>query len=220
MEHFGQSLPEQIAERIAQRILEGELQLGSRLKEASLAEEFGTSRAPIREALYILTLQGLVERMPRKGAVVKSYTSKELTQLYQVRCHLEEFALSEISLPLSDYGKQAFNTILDQMGNAVKNKDFHEYANLNMQFHRTLFDLADNKILASLYDHLEIPLQFLLKLSVGNEQTLVQSHQEHQQIVSLLFDGQRDKALEALKQHDLDSLSRVSKYVSRFKENN
>jgi DNA-binding GntR family transcriptional regulator len=220
MDHFGQSLPEQIAERIATRIFEGEIEPGSRLTEEPLAEEFGTSRAPIREALYILALQGLVERIPRKGAVVKSYTSKELDQLYQVRCHLEELALAQIPLPLSEQGKQTFTLILDQMEEAVKSKDLNRYTQLNIKFHHTLFELADNKILATLYEQLEIPLQFLLKLSVGNEETLKRSLEEHNQIVSFLFSGQREQALATLKQHDLDSLGRVSQYLNKTKKKN
>lgn len=220
MEHFGQSLPEQIAERIATQIIEGEIEPGSRLIEESLSEEFGTSRAPIREALYILTLQGLIERTPRKGAVVKSYTSKELNQLYQVRCHLEEFALSQLSLPMSQQDQHAYHLILDDMEKAVKTNDLIGYAHLNMKFHRTLFVLADNKILANLYEQLEIPLQFLLKLSVGNEEILTRSLQEHKQIVSFLISEQREEAFTALKQHDLASLSRVAQYINRSKKKN
>jgi DNA-binding GntR family transcriptional regulator len=220
MDNFGQSLPEQIAERIASRIINGEIEQGSRLIEEHLAEEFGTSRAPIREALYILTLQGLVERIPRKGTIVKSYTSKDLDQLYQVRSHLEQLALSLIPLPLSQQGKRTFTLILDEMGKAVKNKDLYSYTQQNIKFHRTLFDLAENKFLANLYGQLEIPLQFLLKLSVGNEETSIRSLQEHKQIISYLFSEQREEALAALKQHDLDSLERVAKYLYISKKSN
>lgn len=218
MNHFGQSLPEQIAERIATQIIDGELEPGSRLIEESLAEEFGTSRAPIREAMYILTLQGLIERIPRKGAIVKNYTSKELDQLYQVRCSLEELALSQLLLPMSEQGQRLFSIILNDMDIAVKSKDLNGYVHLNIKFHHTLFLLADNKILAGLYEQLEIPLQFLLKLSVGNEETLIRSHQEHKQIIALLIAEKREEALVALKQHDLASLSRVAQYLNRSKK--
>jgi DNA-binding GntR family transcriptional regulator len=218
MEQFGQSLPEQIAERIATQIIEGNLEPGSRLKEELLAEEFGTSRAPIREALYILTLQGLVERIPRKGAVVKSYTNKELTQLYQVRSHLEELAVKQIPLPLPEHGKRKYMQILADMEKAVENKDLNGYAQLNLQYHRMLFELADNTILAHLYEQLEIPLQFLLKVSVGNEETLHVSLQEHRQIFAFLMSGRKEEALAALKQHDSDSLSRVAQNLNRTKK--
>jgi DNA-binding GntR family transcriptional regulator len=218
MEQFGQSLPEQIAERIATQILEGNLEPGSRLKEELLAEEFGTSRAPIREALYILTLQGLVERTPRKGAVVKSYTNKELTQLYQVRSHLEELAIQQIPLPLTEQGKRNYMRIINEMEHAVTDNDLNRYAQLNLEYHRTFFELADNTILANLYEQLEIPLQFVLKVSVGNEETLRVSLQEHKHIVSLLLEGKKAEALAALKQHDLDSLSRVSQNLNRAKK--
>lgn len=210
---FGLSLPEQIADRIASQIIEGSIEPGARLKEELLAEEFGTSRAPIREALYILSLQGLVERIPRKGAIVKHYSNKELTQLYQVRSHLEELALRELQLPLTTQGKKIYQNILGKMGDAVSEQDINGYAQLNLQFHRTLFELAENSILANLYNQLEIPLQFILKLSVGNEHTLRESYQEHKEIVALLIEGKRTEAEEALKKHDADSLKRVSKLL-------
>jgi DNA-binding transcriptional regulator YhcF (GntR family) len=68
---FGLPLPEQIAEVLADEIIERKVASGSKLPESALAERFGTSRAPIREALYLLDQAGLVERTPRRGTVVR-----------------------------------------------------------------------------------------------------------------------------------------------------
>jgi len=218
MNQFGKPLPMQIAERIATKIIEGAIEPGSRIFEEQLAEEFGTSRAPIREALYILTLQGLIERTPRKGAIVKSYTRQDIEQLYQVRSHLEQLALSQIPFPLSGPGELRFTLILEDMERAVKARDYHLYSELNIRFHRTLFELADNNILSKLYEQLEIPLHFLLKLSVRDEDTLLHSFEEHKLMISLILSKQRDEALAVLKQHDSDSLSRVSDYFHNSKK--
>ena len=82
--------PEQIAEVLADEIIERKVASGSKLPESALlAERFGTSRAPIREALYLLDQAGLVERTPRRGTVVKAYSSREIEEHYQVRITLE-----------------------------------------------------------------------------------------------------------------------------------
>jgi DNA-binding GntR family transcriptional regulator len=93
---FGLLLPEQIAEVLADEIIERKLASGSKLPEPALAERFGTSRAPIREALYLLDQAGLVERTPRRGTVVKAYSSREIEELYQVHITLERIALERI----------------------------------------------------------------------------------------------------------------------------
>jgi DNA-binding GntR family transcriptional regulator len=93
---FGLPLPEQIAEVLATEIIKRELTPGSRLPELALAERFGTSRAPIREALYLLDQAGLVERTPRCGTVVKAYTRREIEEIYQVRITLERLAVERI----------------------------------------------------------------------------------------------------------------------------
>ena len=87
------SFPERIAQVLADEIVERTLLSGERLQEQKLAERFGTSRAPIREALYLLVREGLVERVPRRGAVVKRYSAREIRELYKIRVNLEELAL-------------------------------------------------------------------------------------------------------------------------------
>ena len=92
------SFPQRVAKILAEEIVERSLRPGERLPEQALAERFGTSRAPIREALYLLDREGLVQRIPRKGAIVKTYTTREIEELYKVRVTLEELAWSAIAM--------------------------------------------------------------------------------------------------------------------------
>jgi DNA-binding transcriptional MocR family regulator len=90
MKGFGRSLPQQIARILREEIIERKLLPGSKLPEPALVDRFETSRAPIREALYLLAQEGLIERTPRKGALVKGYARQEISELYRVRITLEE----------------------------------------------------------------------------------------------------------------------------------
>lgn len=85
-----------IAEHIAEQIITGELKPGQKLIENDYAAEYGTSRAPVREAFYLLTIEGLVERIPRKGTVVKGYTEEEIYDLLEIRILLESLAMKRI----------------------------------------------------------------------------------------------------------------------------
>ncbi|WP_209121115.1 GntR family transcriptional regulator [Alkalihalobacillus sp. BA299] len=72
---FGESLPEQIAKHILKKIMKGDLVPGDKIVEEYIASELNTSRAPVREALYLLQVDQIVERIPRKGTIVKSFTN-------------------------------------------------------------------------------------------------------------------------------------------------
>ncbi|WP_309520700.1 GntR family transcriptional regulator [Peribacillus frigoritolerans] len=68
--YFGESLPQQIAKHILKKIIEGEIEAGEKIVEEDISKELNTSRAPVREALYLLQVDGIVERMPRRGTIV------------------------------------------------------------------------------------------------------------------------------------------------------
>ncbi len=91
------SLPEQIAERIAEAILEDSYTPGTRLKEVELAKAFGVSRAPVREALRILETQKLVRITPQKGALVVSLSVEDLDELFLIRAALMGLSVRKIA---------------------------------------------------------------------------------------------------------------------------
>lgn len=91
------SLPEQIAERIAEAILEDHYTPGTRLKEVELAKSFGVSRAPVREALRILETQKLVRITPQKGALVVSLSVEDLDELFLIRAALMGLSVRKIA---------------------------------------------------------------------------------------------------------------------------
>src|SRR3982751_1113296 len=84
--------PPRVRDLLEEAILEGELKPGERLRAEALAQRFGTSRTPIREALLQLEAHGLVEVEPNRGAVVKTFAPAALRDLYEVRALLEPHA--------------------------------------------------------------------------------------------------------------------------------
>ncbi|KMJ55880.1 GntR family transcriptional regulator, partial [Bacillus sp. LL01] len=134
------SLSTQIAKRITQQIISGELQPGEKLSEYMYAEEFGTSRAPVREALYLLTIEGLVERIPRKGALVKGYTSSEICDLLEIRTMLEELSMKRIAEHgVREISLEKMKTILQKMHTE---QDSKQYTQLNHDFHMCLIEMS------------------------------------------------------------------------------
>lgn len=82
--------PEQIAARVADRILDDRLKPGSKIGEQELAAEFGFSRGPVRDALHILEREGLIKMVPRRGAIVTALSEEEIRELFEIRGALYE----------------------------------------------------------------------------------------------------------------------------------
>jgi DNA-binding GntR family transcriptional regulator len=89
------------SELIREAILYGKLAPGERLKEEQLARDLGISRTPVREALLLLTAEGLIESIPNRGAVVRSYTTDELAEMYDLRALLESYAARRAATRIS-----------------------------------------------------------------------------------------------------------------------
>jgi DNA-binding GntR family transcriptional regulator len=91
------SVPEQIAAKVADRIIAGQLAPGARIGEQELADEFAVSRGPVREAIRILEREGLVAVLPRRGAVVASLSAHELREVFEIRAGLFDIVVHKIA---------------------------------------------------------------------------------------------------------------------------
>jgi DNA-binding GntR family transcriptional regulator len=91
------TVPEQVAARLGDRIIGGQLAPGARIGEQELADEFAISRGPVREAIRILEREGLVAILPRRGAVVTRLSATELRELFEIRAGLFEMAVRKVA---------------------------------------------------------------------------------------------------------------------------
>lgn len=145
------TLSQKIAQSIADQIVEGSIRPGERLFENKLTDKFGTSRVPIREALYILESDGIVERIQRHGVFVKEYNQKELLDLYDVVYRLEEFALKKAIVNASDEEIDRIFKLLEKMENLIKGREIKNYFPLMEELHQLIFILSKNEVLDDLY---------------------------------------------------------------------
>ena len=108
---------------LRQAILRGELQPGERLMEIALAKKLGVSRTPIREAIRMLELEGLVLMIPRKGAEVAGITEKSLRDTLEVRRALEELAIELSCTKITDDEIEELKQAEEEFVNSIENKD-------------------------------------------------------------------------------------------------
>jgi DNA-binding GntR family transcriptional regulator len=217
-EAFGLSLPQQIAEVLADEIVERRLPLGHRLAESSLAARFGTSRASIREALYLLAQEGLIDRSPRRGAFVRAFDRREIEELYQVRYLLEELALERI-FKEPDKTRAclaALASIIEQMKRA--RKDIKSYHELNFKFHKAIVEVAGSALLLGLYKQIEGPLKIFLRVSFEPQGAVSQSINEHGRIFTAIEHGNAREACDILLAHDEEGMRRAITVLSAIIE--
>ena len=159
-----ESLTEQIKSILIGRIVDGSLSPGDRLKELQIAGEFGTSQAPVREAIRSLQALGYVEHKAHVGALVKTFTKKEIKEAYQVREALEGHCLI-----LSTEGDTAMikqlNTQLQKMQTALQKGDVQSFTEADNMFHRVMIEHSENARMLEIWDSLKIQLQVIATLA-------------------------------------------------------
>lgn len=141
------SLADRVAVRIRDAIHEGRYPPGTRLVERTLAAELGVSHIPVREALTRLTDEGLVERMPRRGARVATLTPRELEEVSSLRIVLERFVVTRVQERLTAAEEKELRRIVASMRQAAARGDFRRVLDLDQRFHERLWELADHQML-------------------------------------------------------------------------
>lgn len=156
-------LREQVKDILLQRIVSGELQPGERLVETRIAQELGTSQAPVREALRDLELLRLVESEPFRGARVRQFGDDELVEVYPVRAALEEVAGRFAAEKLQgDVG--ALEAELEAMRKAAKRGDTQALVEHDIAFHRLIVEAAGIPVLTQCWKLLGVEGRITLTL--------------------------------------------------------
>lgn len=195
----------------------GELQPGEKIVETDYAKEFGTSRAPIRESLYLLAMEGLIERIPRKGAVVKGYNEYEIYDLLEIRVSLESLALKRIKMfgIKEDIIKNMENIVEKMSSDSI---DKNDYVYMNKDFHTQIINMSGSSIIKDMYKRLGKPLLSLQRISLLEEEHIRKSIEDHVAIVNLLKGQKFDDATAIVEKHNEAGINRIR--AKLFKKEN
>jgi DNA-binding GntR family transcriptional regulator len=155
-------LREQVKEALLERILKGEYAPGERLVETRIAEEFGVSQAPVREALRDLELLRFVESEAFRGARVRAVSQDELLEIYPVRQALERVAAESAAARLTKRDLQALEQEVEAMTEAADRGDLHAQAEHDVAFHRIIVDASGNSILGDVWRSLRVEARTLI----------------------------------------------------------
>jgi DNA-binding GntR family transcriptional regulator len=198
------SLVELSMRRIRHEILSGALAPGERLIEEQLTQRFGTSRAPLREALRSLGQQGLVEHLPRRGVRVTELSREDVDELFGLRDVLERYAV-EIALPPSGaHDLSGLAMALEGMATAVEADDPLSENEAHRRFHVALVGLAGHRQLLLAYEPVIFKLQLYMAANLRREaeqRAPSEGVARHRRLFDAIASGDPAIALDALSLH-------------------
>jgi DNA-binding GntR family transcriptional regulator len=195
------SLHEQVADTLRQEIFAGTLAPGSFVDEVALCERLEISRTPLREALKVLTAEGLVRHEPRRGCFVNEVTERDLDEIFPVIALLEGRCAHEAALRASDADLIALEVLHDKLQKAARDKRIVDYYDANYAIHEAIITLADNRWLAQVIAGLRKILKLARLQQLHAPGRLAQSLSEHLAVFAALKARDAEGADAAMRTH-------------------
>ena len=202
------ALYEEVAELLRQRIFSSELAPGSWIDEMRLAEEYGISRTPMREALKVLAAEGLVTMKVRRGAYVTEVNDKDQRDVYHLLALLESDAAGVVAQNASDAQLQDLKSLHQELVACVH--DTERFFEVNERFHMRLLEIADNRW----RDQMVADLRKVMKLNRHNSLLksgrIEESLSEHQALMDALLVRDAAASVQRMKEHFENGLEAAS----------
>jgi DNA-binding GntR family transcriptional regulator len=177
------TLRERIAEGIRNAIVNGTIPTGSRVAEPDLAERFGISRTPVREALRQLESEGFITVVPRKGAIVASLSAKDISDFYDLKMVLEGYAARQATHALTDADIDRMDRVNDEMTATAAAGDWRKAIELHNEFHDIFVAASGNERLAAIDRNLVMQFQ-RFRLILAMHGSIEGSARQHREIVA------------------------------------
>ncbi|ANY62453.1 GntR family transcriptional regulator [Comamonas aquatica] len=195
----------EVAELIRQRIYSRELEPGSWIDEMKMAEAFGISRTPLREALKVLAAEGLVTMKVRRGAYVTEVSEKDLRDVYHLLSLLESDAAATVAEQATAAQLEQLQLLHQELEAAVANAD--QFFCVNEAFHMQLLALCDNRFLSQVVADLRKVMKLNRHQSLFKRGRIEDSLQEHAAIVQALSQRNPAAARQAMHTHFANGLA-------------
>lgn len=195
------SLHDEVAAQLRERIFAGELAAGSFLDEVRLAEEMKISRTPLREALKVLTVEGLVRHEPRRGCFVNEVTEQDLDEIFPVLALLEGRCAFEAARNATDADLATLEDLHQKLQKHAKAKRINEYYATNFAIHEAIIKLAANRWLATAISDLRKIVKLARQQQLHAPGRLEQSLSEHLAVFAALKARDPEGAEAAMRTH-------------------
>ena len=205
-----------LRDRLEQDIVTGALRPGERLDEQSLADRFGVSRTPIREALMQLASAGLVELQARRGAFVASLSLREVIERFEVMAALEGACGALAARRITEAERLELLEAHKACAQQAPGGDADSYYYLNERFHHVIYEACHNTYLAEQARQLHDRLKPFRRLQLRARSRVATSLTEHQAIVDAILASDSSRAEQLLRDHILIQGERLTDFIATF----
>ena len=193
------ALYEEVAELLRERIFRQELAPGSWIDELKLAEEYGISRTPLREALKVLATEGLVTMKVRRGAYVTEVSEQDLSDVYHLLALLESDAASVVAARATPAEQAELEALHAQLEAAVADRE--AFFRINEAFHRKLLAVANNRWRDQMVSDLRKVMKLNRHHSLLKSGRIQESLAEHRALMQALLARNPSAAAERMREH-------------------
>jgi DNA-binding GntR family transcriptional regulator len=194
-------LYEDVADRLREQIFSKKLPSGSWLDEQSLADQFGISRTPMREAIKVLASEGLVTIKMRRGAYVTEVIRRDLEQIFSVLSLLEGQAAKEAATKATEDELNLLDHLHHRLEKAAADRDLEQFFEINVKFHDLIQEIAGNRWMNSVVGDLRKVLKLHRRDSLTSTDRLQNSLVEHREILRALLKRDELAAESAMRKH-------------------
>jgi len=198
-----QSVPETLRESLQERILSGDIAEGDWLIQDAIAEEYGVSRMPVREALRQLEALGLVVMHTHRGAVVTSVPTEQIEELFELRALLECDVLRRALERMTDQDISEAQGILNELDASYLHADMASWGRLNWAFHRRLYACSGRVQTLNILQVVNLQIERYIRLHLLLTHGSGEAERDHHELLRLCALRDIDGAVALLKHHIL-----------------
>jgi DNA-binding GntR family transcriptional regulator len=205
------SLSEDVVDLLRAALVRGTFEPGQHLNEAGLAERFGVSRGPIREAFVALEREGLLTLERHRGARVTRLSQNDIDEIYELRKALERLAVERAVRHATDDDFAAMAATVTSLHAAVANEDLHAVVTLDVAFHDLIYRAAHHSRLYLSWSNLRPQIEtFLHSRSADHTDYLGKAVREHTELLDVLRSRSKRNATQLINSHIRASYDRLS----------
>jgi DNA-binding GntR family transcriptional regulator len=184
-----------------------------RLDERKLAQDFGISRTPVREAMALLESEGFVRSVPRRGIYVVRKTKREVIEMITVWAALESMAARLITERASNEEIAGLRDMFATFKNGALRAHLDEYSEVNIEFHQSIIRLSRNAVLIDMAENLFTHMRMIRRKTIVEKDRVDRSIRDHMKIIEALEARATGRAEELVRDHALGLAEHVERYA-------
>ncbi|RAZ92369.1 GntR family transcriptional regulator [Mesorhizobium hawassense] len=206
-------LSQRIRNALTDEIARGDLPAGMQLDEQELADRFGASRTPVREALSQLAVSGLVEMRPRRGVVVTRLTAERIMDMFEAMAEIEAMCVRLATFRMTPLERSRLMHLHEESLDMVERGDVDAYDAFNREFHEHLYRATHNSFMAEQAAATRQRLNAFRRTQLRQGDRMARSREEHDTVMAAIAEGDGDNAARRMRAHMLNAATALERYI-------